>query len=39
MMHNMRSELCIEGNMTWLVKGMALGGTVWKGTDGAVVLY
>jgi hypothetical protein len=37
--HNMHSELCIDGNATWLVDGLALGGTVWKGTDGAAVSY
>jgi hypothetical protein len=29
--HNMCSELCINGNTTWLVDGLAVGGTVWRG--------
>jgi hypothetical protein len=37
--HNMRSELCIDGDATRLVDGLAVGGTVWKGTDGAAVSY
>jgi hypothetical protein len=35
--HNMRSELCIDSDATRLVDGLAVGGTVWKGTDGAAV--
>ena len=37
--HNMRSELCIDGDATQLIEGLELGGTVWKGTDGAAVSY
>ena len=36
---NMQSELCIDGNGTQLVEGLNDGGTVWKGTDGAVVSF
>ncbi len=32
-------ELCVEGNATKLVEGLDVGGTVWKGTDGASVSY
>ena len=35
----MQSELCIDGNVTQLVEGLNVGGTVWKGTDGAAVSY
>ena len=37
--HKMRSELCIDGNATQLIKGLEFGGTVWKGADGAAVSY
>ncbi len=36
---NMQSELCVDGNMTQHVEGLNVGGTVWKGTDGAAVSY
>jgi hypothetical protein len=36
---NMQRELCIDGNATQLVEGLNVGGTVWKGTDGAAVSY
>ena len=35
----MQSELCIDGNVTQLVEGLNVGGTVWKGTDGAAISY
>jgi hypothetical protein len=35
----MRNELCIDGNPLDLVEGLSVGGTVWKGTDGAAVSY
>ncbi len=35
----MGSEICIEGDATWLVNELVVGGTVWKGTVGAAVLY
>jgi hypothetical protein len=38
-MHNMRCELCIDGCAMQLVNGLMVGGTVWKGTDGAATLY
>ena len=38
-MQNMQSELCIDGNATQLVEGLNVGGTVWKGIDGAAVSY
>ncbi len=34
---NMRDELCANGNPLNLVKGLSVGGKVWKGTDGAAV--
>ncbi len=34
--HNMQSELCIDGYATQLIDELEMGGTVWKGTDGAV---
>jgi hypothetical protein len=37
--HNMRSELCIDGDATQLIDGLEKGGTVWKGTDAAAVSY
>ncbi len=37
--HNMRCELCIDGFAAQLVEGLMVGGTVWKGTDGAATLY
>ncbi len=39
MTHNMRSELCILGNVGRLAKGLAVGGTVWKGMDSTAVSY
>ncbi len=33
------NELCINGNPLNLVEGLGVGGTVWKGTDGATVSY
>ena len=39
MLCNMRNELCIDGNLLDLVEGLDAGGTVWKGTEGAAVLY
>jgi hypothetical protein len=39
MTRNMQRELCIDGNATQLVEGLNVGGTVWKGTDGAAVSY
>ena len=38
-MRNMRNKLCIGGNPLDLVGGLSVGGTVWKGTDGAVMSY
>jgi hypothetical protein len=35
----MRCELCVEGDATQLVKGLALCGTVWKGTDWCTASY
>ena len=36
---NMRDELCVDGDPLDLVEGLIVGGTVWKGTDGAAVTY
>jgi hypothetical protein len=36
---NMRDKLCVDGNPLDLVEGLTVGGTVWKGTDGAAVSY
>jgi hypothetical protein len=36
---NMQRELCINSNPTQLVEGLNVGGTVWKGMDGAAVSY
>ena len=36
---NMREELCVEGDALHLVEGLSVGGTVWKGTDGASTSY
>jgi hypothetical protein len=36
---NMRGELCVDSNPLDLVEGLTVGGTVWKGTDGAAVTY
>jgi hypothetical protein len=33
------SKLCVDGNATKLVKGLDVGGTVWKGMDGASISY
>jgi hypothetical protein len=38
-MHNMCCKLCIDGCMMQLVDRLMVGGTVWKGTDGATTLY
>ncbi len=38
-MHNMRCKLCVDGFAMQLVEGLMVGGTVWKGTDGATTLY
>ena len=35
----MRDELCVDGDPLDLVEGLIVGGTVWKGTDGAAVTY
>jgi hypothetical protein len=37
--HNMCCKLCVNGCTTQLVNGLMVGGTVWKGTDGATTLY
>ena len=37
--HNMHCELCVDGFATQLVEGLMVGGTVWKGTDGAATSY
>jgi len=37
--HNMRDELCINGDPLDLVQRLTVEGTVWKGTDGAAVTY
>ena len=36
---NMRDELCVGGDPLDLVEGLTVGGTAWKGTDGAPVMY
>ena len=36
---NMHAELCVDGDVTQLVDGLAVNGTVWKGTDGAATSY
>jgi hypothetical protein len=38
-MRNMQSKLCVDGNVTQLVEGLNVGGTVWKGMDGAADSY
>jgi hypothetical protein len=38
-MHNKHCKLYIDGCATQLVKGLMVGGTVWKGTDGTATLY
>ena len=35
----MHYKLCVDGDATKLVEGLEIGGTVWKGTDGAAVSY
>jgi hypothetical protein len=35
----MRCEMCVDGDATQFVEGLALGGTVWKGTDGCAASY
>jgi hypothetical protein len=37
--HNMHCKLCVDGCAMQLVDGLMVGGTVWKGTDGAAMLY
>ncbi len=37
--HNMCCKLCIDGCTMQLVKGLMVGGTVWKETDGTATLY
>ena len=36
---NMRDELCIDSNTLDLVEELTVGGTMWKGTDWAPVMY
>ena len=36
---NMRCKLCINGDATQLVEGLDIGGTAYKGTDGAGLSY
>jgi hypothetical protein len=36
--HNMHCELCVDGFAMQLVEELMVGGTVWKGTDGAATL-
>jgi hypothetical protein len=38
-MHNMHCKLCINRFGMQLIKGLMVGGTVWKGTDGAATLH
>ncbi len=38
-MHNMRCKLCVNRFVMQLVEGLMVGGTVWKGTDGAATSY
>jgi hypothetical protein len=38
-MHNMRCKLCVDIFAMQLVEGLMVGGTVWKGTDGAATSY
>jgi hypothetical protein len=38
-MHTMRCKLCINGCAMQLVDRLMVGGTIWKGTDGAATLY
>ncbi len=35
----MRNKLCVDGDPLDLVEGLTVGGTVWKETDGAAVMY
>jgi hypothetical protein len=35
----MRAELCVDGDVTKLVDGLAINGTVWKGTNGCASSY
>jgi hypothetical protein len=35
----MRAKLCVDGDITKLVDGLAINGTVWKGTDGCASSY
>ena len=37
--HNMRAKLCVDGDITKLVDGLAIDGTVWKGTDSCASSY
>jgi hypothetical protein len=36
---NMCDELCVDGDALHLAKGLAVGGTVWKGTNGTATSY
>ena len=36
---NMRCELCVDGDATQLFEGLDIGGTAYKGTDGAAPSY
>jgi hypothetical protein len=38
-MHNVHCKLCVNGCATQLVDRLMVGGTVWKGTDGAALSY
>jgi hypothetical protein len=38
-MQIMHCKLCIDGDTKLLVNGLMVGGTVWKGMDGATTLY
>ncbi len=37
--HSMCCELCVDGFAMQLVEGLMVGSIVWKGTDGAAMLY
>ncbi len=37
--HNMHCELCVDGFAMQFVEGLMVGGTVWKGIDGAATSY
>ena len=38
-MYNMRCKLCINGDATQLVEGLEVGCMVYRGNDGAALLY